>query len=82
MKINSNISCLILFLLAVQINLYADRIIVEKKTSVSSISQAIKIAKPYDEIIIRSGEYTEGNIIIDKPLKITGDNFPVLYGEE
>ena len=81
MKINSNISCLILFLLAIQINLYADRIIVEKKTSVFSISQAIKIAKPYDEIIIRSGEYKEGNIIITKPLKITGDNFPVLDGE-
>lgn len=81
MKNNSNISCLIVFLLAIQINLYANRIIVEKKTSVSSISQAIKIAKPYDEIIIRSGEYKEGNIIIDKPLKITGDNFPVLNGE-
>ena len=81
MKINSNLLCLIIFLLAIQINLYADIIIVDKKTSISSISQAIIIAKPYDEIIIRSGEYKEGNIIITKSLKITGDNFPVLDGE-
>lgn len=81
MKIQLNIFCLIVFLLGKQINLYADKIIVDKKTNVSSISQAIKIAKPYDEIIIRAGEYKEGNIIITKPLKITGDNYPVVDGE-
>lgn len=81
MKIQLNILCLIVLLLSVQINLYADKIIVDKKTSVSSITQAINIAKPFDEIIIRSGEYKEGNIIITKPLKITGDNYPVVDGE-
>lgn len=81
MKIQLNIFFLIVFLLAKQINLYADKIIVDKKTNVSSIFQAIKIAKPYDEIIIRSGEYKEGNIIITKPLKINGDNYPVVDGE-
>lgn len=61
--------------------MYADRIIVDKNTAINSVSKAIEVAKPYDEIIIRSGVYKEGNIIITKPLKIFGENYPVIDGE-
>lgn len=59
---------------------FADKIIVDKNSSINSINKAIQIAKAYDEIIIKSGNYDEGNIIIDKPLLITGNYFPVLDG--
>lgn len=61
--------------------MHADIIIVEKGTAVNSISKAVEIAKPYDEIIIKSGIYAEGNIIITKPLKIVGFDNPVIDGE-
>ncbi len=61
--------------------MYADRIIVDKNTAINSVSKAIEVAKPYDVIIIRSGVYKEGNIIITKPLKVFGENYPVIDGE-
>jgi nitrous oxidase accessory protein len=60
---------------------YADRIIVEKGTAINSISKAIEIAKHYDEIIIKSDFYKEGNIIINKPIKIIGEDYPIVDGE-
>ena len=62
-------------------NSFADKIVVDKKTSSNSIQKALSLAKPYDEIIIKEGYYAEGNIIIDKPLHITGINFPTIDGE-
>lgn len=59
----------------------AEKILVDKNSSINSIKKAIQLAKDYDEIVINSGNYAEGAIIIDKPLKITGNNFPVLDGE-
>ena len=49
-------------------NSFAEKIIVDKKHSLNSIKKAIEIAKPYDEIIINKGFYSESIIIIDKPL--------------
>ena len=76
-----NIVAIIYFLFSPSTDLFADKIIVDKKTSVSSIQKAISIAKPNDEIIINGGYYAEGNILIDKPLRIIGINFPTIDGE-
>ena len=62
-------------------NSFAEKIIVDKKHSLNSIKKAIEIAKPYDEIIINKGFYSEANIIIDKPLRLTGKDEPVLDGK-
>ncbi len=47
----------------------------------SSIIEAIKIAKDFDTIIIKKGTYKEHNIVVDKPLTIIGENYPVIDGE-
>ncbi|NWF50464.1 MAG: right-handed parallel beta-helix repeat-containing protein, partial [Ignavibacteriaceae bacterium] len=60
---------------------HAKKIYVDKKSKLNSIKTAIEIANPFDEIIISEGFYSEGNIIIDKPLKIIGKNFPVFDGD-
>jgi len=48
---------------------------------ISTIVDAIKVAKDYDTIQIKKGTYKEYNIIVDKPLTIIGENYPVIDGE-
>jgi len=49
--------------------------------AISSLTEAIKIAQPFDTIRVFGGVYTEGNIIIDKPLTVIGVDNPILDGE-
>lgn len=49
--------------------------------TVSSIKEAIAVAKDFDTIIVKKGTYKEYNILIDKPLTIIGKNYPVVDGE-
>jgi len=81
LKFHIYILLLIGSLILVQTNVNAEKIIVDKKSTLNSILKAVKTAKPYDEIIINQGFYSEGNIIIDKPLRITGINEPIIDGD-
>lgn len=45
------------------------------------ITDAINNASICDTIIIKKGIYKEYNIIIDKPLTIVGENYPIIDGE-
>ena len=45
-----------------------------------SITAAIAQASAGDTIIVQAGTYREGNIVIDKPVTLIGDGFPVLDG--
>ncbi len=45
-----------------------------------SITAAIAAAQPHDFLAIESGEYKEGNILIDKPLTLLGIDWPVVDG--
>jgi nitrous oxidase accessory protein len=49
--------------------------------STASLVNEIKRAKPGDTIRIEAGFYKPRNIIIDKPLTIIGEKFPVIDGE-
>jgi len=60
---------------------FSKTIIVSKDGSVKSIRAAIELAEDFEEIIITSGIYKEGNIIVDKKVKIIGENFPVIDGK-
>lgn len=81
MRFCQDIKSIIFLFILFSANSFADKIIVEKKSSINSIQKAISLAKPHDEIIIKEGYYSEGNILIDKPLHITGINFPVVDGD-
>ncbi len=80
MRLGWNIISIIFLFIFFSANSFADKIIVDKKSSLNSIQKAISLAKPHDEIIIKEGYYSEGNILIDKPLHITGINFPIIDG--
>lgn len=47
----------------------------------SGIGQAIAAADAGDEILIKSGLYREGNILVDKTLRLRGEGWPVVDGE-
>lgn len=61
--------------------LYSKEIIVSKSGSISSIKHAIQLASENDKIIIESGVYAEGNIMVDKSISILGNDFPVVDGK-
>lgn len=48
----------------------------------TSVSNAITAAQAGDTILIKKGTYKEYNILVDKPLTIKGENFPVIDGED
>ncbi|HEX2844989.1 MAG TPA: nitrous oxide reductase family maturation protein NosD [Chitinophagaceae bacterium] len=70
----------ILFLL-IGGNAFGKMIVVERNTMISSLSQGIQLAKEGDTVLLRKGVYRECNIIIDKPLCLQGEGWPVLDAE-
>ncbi|KXK43613.1 MAG: nitrous oxide reductase family maturation protein NosD [Chitinophagaceae bacterium] len=54
---------------------------VSPTTQTKSIKQALETAHAGDTIHILKGTYKEGNIIIDKPITLFGEDFPILDGE-
>jgi nitrous oxidase accessory protein len=46
-----------------------------------SIAKAIETAEDGDSILVFSGEYREGNLLIEKELSLIGVGLPVLDGE-
>lgn len=69
----------VLFFAAAQITADVLKIGINQKYKL--ISEALTTALPGDTLIIKSGTYKEGNLIIDKPVSIIGNNFPVIDGE-
>ncbi len=54
---------------------------VSPEGSFQTIKEAVEYAQPYDTVIIAEGTYAEHNILIDKPLTIIGQNYPIVDGE-
>ena len=72
----------ILFLLFWPNFTFCQQIEVCENCEISSIKKAVKLAKNNDTISIGKGTYYEHDIVIDKPLKIVGNNHPKIDGEK
>src|SRR5690606_5106135 len=59
----------------------ANTIVVQPGGKVSSIRSAITQANAGDTILVKTGTYREGNILITKPLVLIGEGKPVIDGE-
>lgn len=46
----------------------------------SSLKEAVHEARAGSRIVVRGGYYREGNLIVDKPLEIVGEGWPVVDG--
>jgi len=60
---------------------HGNTLVVCETCSLKSVKEAILLAKDFDTVFIKKGTYKEYNIIIDKPLTLLGENFPVIDGE-
>jgi nitrous oxidase accessory protein len=49
--------------------------------NIKSIRQAVAAAVNGDQILVRGGTYKEGNLVINKKLALSGENMPVLEGD-
>jgi nitrous oxidase accessory protein len=76
----SIVSLIIIFCASV-LNVTAEVIEVCTTCNITSIKDAVGIAKDFDTIVVKKGTYKEYNIKIDKPLTIIGENYPVIDGE-
>jgi len=47
---------------------------------ISSIKEAISKAKDFDTIVVKKGTYKEFNILINKPITLIGEDYPVIDG--
>jgi nitrous oxidase accessory protein len=61
---------------------FADTLYVSDNTPIRKISEAIDMALKGDVIMVQSGFYQEGNIIINKKLTLIGLNYPVVDGSD
>jgi len=62
--------------------LRGNTIIICAECEVKSIAEGIRTASDYDSLLIKKGTYKEFNILIDKPLTLIGENYPVIDGED
>jgi len=60
---------------------HAQTINVCETCELSTLKTAIDFAQENDTILIQKGTYKEHNIIIDKPLTLIGENYPLIDGE-
>ncbi|MBT8311491.1 MAG: nitrous oxide reductase family maturation protein NosD, partial [Eudoraea sp.] len=52
------------------------------RCEVKTIKQGIAQAEDQDTLLIKKGVYKEFNILIDKPISLIGEDFPVVDGQE
>lgn len=62
--------------------LLSNQIMVGAGKSFSKLKEAIKQSSAGDTIYVFPGTYKEGNIIVDKKLRLVGINYPILDGQK
>lgn len=62
--------------------LWANTITVCTDCDTKNISEGIKRALAYDTLLIKKGTYKEFNILVDKPITLLGENYPIIDGED
>ncbi len=72
---------LIILLLGIYTTSFANTIIVGSTQPVHSLKKAIEIAKDKDTILLQTGIYKEGPLVITKSITLVGQGNPVLDGE-
>ncbi|MCF8255559.1 MAG: nitrous oxide reductase family maturation protein NosD [Bacteroidia bacterium] len=62
-------------------SLKANQIRVFPKNGINPIHAALLIAKDYDTLLVQTGTYAEGNILLEKPITLIGINYPCIDGK-
>lgn len=72
---------IVMILLWLPASVWSRTIQVGERNTFHSITSAVQAAKPGDTIEVFKGLYKEKNLVIDKPLTLSGIDFPALDGE-
>ncbi|MFV9551589.1 nitrous oxide reductase family maturation protein NosD [Algibacter sp. PT7-4] len=72
---------ILFFLILMYYPVFTQPIKVCKTCNISTLKDAISFAKDFDTIIVKKGTYKTHGILIDKPLTIIGENYPIIDGE-
>ena len=75
------ITILFLCFVAVGYTQTPKRITVCPSCELRTIEAGIKSAQPFDTLLIKKGNYKEYQLVIDKPLTLLGEDYPVIDGE-
>lgn len=59
----------------------AARVVVEPGGDPSSIGEAVRRTEPGGRVVVRPGVYREPTIVVDRPVTIEGEGYPVIDGE-
>lgn len=73
---------LLVMLLFYGIFLWGEIIPICADCDIKSISEGITKAADFDTLLIKKGTYKEFNILINKPLTLLGENYPIIDGED
>jgi nitrous oxidase accessory protein len=68
-------------LLAGLLPAWGEEIAVGRLAPIKTLRRALESAKPGDTLKIQKGVYKEGNLVVDKPVRIVGEGYPELDGE-
>jgi nitrous oxidase accessory protein len=60
--------------------IYSKTLTVGYGQKIVSIKKGIAACSIGDTLIVNAGNYTEGNIVVDKPIYILGQNYPIIDG--
>jgi nitrous oxidase accessory protein len=60
----------------------ANTIAVCESCEIKTVKQGIAQAADFDTLLVKKGIYKEYNILVDKPLTIIGEDYPVIDGEK
>lgn len=63
-------------------SLLANTITICSDCEIKSVSQGVAQAADFDTLLIKKGTYKEFNILINKPLTLIGENYPIIDGED
>lgn len=72
--------CIVAILLQASNCLEAKVLTVCKNCKFQTLEAALTQATPHDTIRVKQGIYKEHGIVIDKPIRLLGENFPILDG--
>lgn len=79
--IDVRITLLVVFLCLFGTSVCGNTLTVCSTCEYKTIKEAIFQAEDHDTILVKKGNYKEFDIVIDKPLTLLGEDFPVIDGE-
>lgn len=74
--------CIVLFFSGLWSALAEEQITICPSCDVKSIKEGVAVASAFDTLFIKKGTYKEYDIVIDKPMTLLGEDYPIIDGED